>query len=329
MTKLTSSLKTKPSFTSTVTATFAPEVESNAGMEILRLDDMTGPAPPGTGFTCTELDEMAAALTSIGIEAEVMRLNPLLETEDLPESKETEKAAILVIRGGISALAKHHFDDAHFADTLYAELAGLDYDTMMLSRGKVMRKVARHCLVVTDEAQEPDVPKGKGRVLAFEGLGALSKMRGLWSTLHPKLGNLFCELNHYYGRQEDEPKGAAKHRGIGWHGDVERRIVAGARVGLAMLLKFAWYMHGKRVTDILEVTLNHGDMYIMSEKATGNDWRCTRNHETSNLLLTLRHCAGFVGSRYVKDADKVSGAEARKPKVARRVTKKRGTKRRM
>jgi len=57
---------------------------------------------------------------------------------------------------------------------------------------------------------------------------------------------------------------------------------------------------------------------VTPRKATGNDWRSTRNHETGNPLLTLRHCAGFVGSRYVKDADKVSPSEARKPKPCKR-----------
>ena len=38
---------------------------------------------------------------------------------------------------------------------------------------------------------------------------------------------------------------------------------------------------GERV----KVQLRHGDMYIMSEKATGSDWKCSS-------FLTLRHAAG-------------------------------------
>jgi len=318
----------KPS--STITLTFAPEVESNAGMEILRLPGMDGPAPAGSGLTPDDLRAIATGLAGHGIEAQVIRLNDLIdassveskEGSEMIESKETEEAAILVIRGGIDALGGDLL-----ANQLYTELEAQDYDTMMLSRGKVMRKVARHCLVVTETPQEPDVPKGKGRVLAYKDLPFLSKMRTCWSMLDtfirsgggpPKLTNLFCELNHYYGRQEGETEGNAKHRGIGWHGDGERRVVAGARVGLPMALKFAWYMNGKRVSDIFEVTLNHGDLYIMSEKATGNDWKKTRNHETGNPLLTLRHCAGFVGSRYIKEAPKVTLEDARKKESNKR-----------
>ena len=36
-----------------------------------------------------------------------------------------------------------------------------------------------------------------------------------------------------------------------------------------------------------EITLNHGDIYIMSEKSVGNDWKRRK-------IPTLRHAAGFA-----------------------------------
>ena len=39
------------------------------------------------------------------------------------------------------------------------------------------------------------------------------------------------------------------------------------------------------------VTLDHGDLYVMSEKAVGEDWK-------KSASLTLRHCAG--AEKYLK-----------------------------
>ena len=36
----------------------------------------------------------------------------------------------------------------------------------------------------------------------------------------------------------------------------------------------------------MRIDLSHGDMYIMSEKATGNDWK-------KSSIETWRHAAGF------------------------------------
>jgi hypothetical protein len=37
----------------------------------------------------------------------------------------------------------------------------------------------------------------------------------------------------------------------------------------------------------VDITLNAGDVYLMSEKAVGTDWRHTKDG-----ILTLRHAAG-------------------------------------
>jgi len=69
-------------------------------------------------------------------------------------------------------------------------------------------------------------------------------------------------------------------------GDTERKKVFALRLGATMNLKYSWYQYSKKVKDEFNFVLNSGDMYIMSAKAVGHDWK-KRN------ILTLRHSANF------------------------------------
>ena len=75
-----------------------------------------------------------------------------------------------------------------------------------------------------------------------------------------------------------------------------------------MVLVFQWFQESKPVGPELRVVLQDGDMYAMSEKATGCDWK-------KRSGLTLRHAAG---------ADKfiVIKSKAKKPKKEKEVKQK-------
>ena len=60
-----------------------------------------------------------------------------------------------------------------------------------------------------------------------------------------------------------------------------------------MPLKFQWFQMSRPLGRVLEITLEHGDMYVMSEKATGFDWMSNRKGKT------LRHAAG--ADKYAKN----------------------------
>lgn len=51
---------------------------------------------------------------------------------------------------------------------------------------------------------------------------------------------------------------------------------------------FRGYYKTEPISNTLQINLDGGDLYIMSDKATGNDWH-KRN------INTLRHAAGFSG----------------------------------
>ena len=93
--------------------------------------------------------------------------------------------------------------------------------------------------------------------------------------------------------------------GIGWHGDSERRKVVAVRLGHEMDMQFCWFQDCKPVSEPLVLQLQHGDMYLMSEKAVGQDWH-------KRLPLTLRHAAGAAKftslAKFASSQNAASGA---------------------
>ena len=64
--------------------------------------------------------------------------------------------------------------------------------------------------------------------------------------------------------------------------------------GLDYPMAWHWFFKNKAVGNIIGVKLNDGDVYIMSEKAVGTDWK-------KSSIYTLRHSAG---ESYIKTIEK-------------------------
>ena len=60
-----------------------------------------------------------------------------------------------------------------------------------------------------------------------------------------------------------------------------------------MPLKYQWYQNHRAVGRTGRIMLNPGDIYIMSEKAVGFDWK-------RSSILTLRHAAGKDTCKYAR-----------------------------
>jgi len=144
-------------------------------------------------------------------------------------------------------------------------------------RGKVKNKRARWNSCFADNDQEPDYENGKGTIISFSNVPVLNEIREkIPFYLGDKTKNLMGEMNLYYDLNKC---------GIGFHGDNERKIVVCARLGANIPLHYQWFYKGKPIGDRIIAPLNAGDIYIMSDKAVGNDWK-ERN------IPTLRHAAG-------------------------------------
>jgi alkylated DNA repair dioxygenase AlkB len=247
-----------------ITITFGDQVENGIGME--QIGEMIK-----EGFTPVEIEIIAEKARKKNLEVIHYDVRKLLPKNIRDKA---DPASILVVRQGVEMFA--------CPDKLYEEQIKLKWDEKKLSRGRIVNSLARKNLCYADFSQSPEYEKGKGRVYDFGELPELSKVRNGLGNLTGKKGkDLLAEGNYYYDL-EDGKEGKC---GIGWHGDAERRIVIGLRLGCGFPIEWNWYKQSEPVGKRLHIDLHHGDFYIMSDKTTGYDWKRGR-------VYTLRHAAG-------------------------------------
>lgn len=223
------------------------------------------------GFTFAELQEIETRLRGLGVEVELINLG-----SHLPPEFGSMNTGVLIIRNGVSIFVNP-------PDLVWDEVMELNYDRHALMYGQVREKHARHNLVVADVDQEPDYAVGKGRIVSFDHLPLLSNIRAYLPTLlNEKATGLIAEANLYYD---------VTHCGIGYHGDKERKIVVGVRLGTPFPLVYQWYHQSQRIGPRIDLELLHGDIYVMDQKACGFD-------AAKRKIPTLRHAAGC--EKYIK-----------------------------
>jgi hypothetical protein len=251
-------------FDKTFTLTFGDQGENHVGMQKIGslIDE---------GFSIDEILKIKDKFDKKGYKTEYYILNDLLPKE---VGDDIEKAGIVVVRNGLNMLLDNMENGS---DLFFNEQDRLSKDSKALMRGRVVNKHARYNLCFSDFSQKADFDKGKGTVINFKDLNLLNTVRNNISKYFGKKGNnLIAEGNYYYD---------TSLCGIGYHGDSERKVVIGIRVGKTMPLHFRWYNKHEIVSSTLKISLNHGDIYFSSEKAVGFDWKRSSKY-------TLRHAAG-------------------------------------
>ena len=247
------------------TLTFSECVENHAGMEMIGKKQTAG-------FTRHNLEHMKHRFIGMGGKPQIY---------DMACGNET--ASVLVLRGGVDLLTGGK------ADALFEETLAQKFDTTFknVRRSKpgapcVQNKHGRHNNCYADFAQKPEIAEGKGTVIDFVTCPIISELRKNLPLIVGYMGEgIYAETNKYY----DVDKAQV---GIGFHGDTERSIVIGARLGVAsekMPIRFQWYTRSKPCSEETVIPLGHGDMYIMEYKATGWDWM-------KSSKITLRHGSG-------------------------------------
>jgi hypothetical protein len=256
---------------STITLTFGEQAENHKGMQII------GDGLAKDGFHLRHLRAARKKFEEKGYVCEYYRLDkPQREAIKEEHGVDLEQAAILVIRNGVEACAE---DDqgGNGVDALFKEQMELKWDTKAKMYGRVVNKHARHNLCYGDESQEADFENGKGTIVAWDTIPLTQKLRNnLEYFFGQKASNLQGEGNLYYDSSKC---------GISMHGDGERRIVIAARLGKSMPLHYHWYYQGKPIGDSIELEICNNDLYVMSAKAVGTDWK-------KKNIPTLRHAAG-------------------------------------
>jgi hypothetical protein len=269
--------------TSTMTLTYGDVAENHRGME--KIGNLAK-----EGFNIGELEEAKRKFEAKGCKCELIDLNKAIEGTEY----EGESAAILIVRKGIDFL-----HDGLSADKLFEEQMNLNWDTKAKMYGRVVEKHARSNLCYAEKRQEPEYAEGKGRVVHFDDIPMTKAVREhLGEFLGEKGVNLMAEGNLYHNLSKC---------GIGFHGDTERRIVVGLRLGATMNLQYQWFIEGRPIGKRVEVYMNHGDLYVMSQKASGFDWKTKKK-------ATLRHAAGGPKYTTIKAKAKKVGEKKRKSK---------------
>lgn len=252
---------------SAATITFGDVAENHAHMQ--KIGELHA-----KGYSLADLERLAARLAAEGVATELVRLDA-----QWAGNSDFAPAAVLIIRRGVQHVLGS-------TGPLQAEHAPLAVDKKALMRGRVVNKRARWNLCFDDIDQEPDYEAGKGRIVAYSHLPCTQRLR---ETIAEWTGDVLLkgEANYYYD--------IAKC-GIGYHGDAERRKVFAVRFGASHLapLYYQWYRDSSPVGDRIELVLNDGDMYVMSEKSVGFDW-------LKKKVPTLRHATGCAKFTAVKD----------------------------
>ena len=250
----------KLSTKSTITITFGDAAENHVGMQ--KIGELAK-----HGFKVKELLKFQENFKN----TELINLN-----DYLPKDTKCGLAAVLIIRDGVNQILSKINKNAN---DLYQEQIILPIDTKYYDRRrkKVLNKNARGNLCFDEKEQLPNYEGGKGRIIALKNVPLTKYIRDELPTYFGKKAeNLLVEGNYYYD---------FKKCGIGFHGDAERKKVIAFRLGNTMPLHYQWFYDYKPVGERCKLIINSGDLYVMSEKASGYNWR-------RKNLLTLRHAAG-------------------------------------
>jgi hypothetical protein len=258
----------------TITLTFGDCAENHRGMQ--SMGQMAA-----AGITNEELEQIKTHIESISnLECELIDLDQIPITNQNPYINHIlPPAKLLIIRNGIKLFGESG-SDSDISARLYEEQCEFERDKKAFMYGRVVNKKARHNLCFSDFDQDPDYISGKGTVINFTRTPILNKIRNELPAIMQcgKLAGLQCEANYYYDIDKTY---------IGFHGDTERRIVVGLRLGAKFPLHYQWYYQHQSVSNLETILLNDGDIYIMSDKAVGYDWK-------HGSRYTLRHAAGLI-----------------------------------
>jgi len=314
--------------------TCAPGGENNRGMEII------GRMPiKGEGFTAEDIEGLASYFKARALPTlkswknhnpvAVLNLNALSGKDCYMYDLDDEnQARVLLLRDW----AEVWCGGQGWTKQVYRELASRRWDAEYLDpnkyrteivdgkevkvRGKRLNKLARTNLCfVAGKEQEPAVYEGKGTIYDLKKLESLN--RGVETLKEQIAAGLFeigsktkveinvVEGNRYYN---------LKNTGIGFHGDTERVVVICISIGCDNYpMRWQWFKDGMPVGKSIDITLDSGDVYIMSEKAVGADWKLKSKY-------TLRHSAGAKKYRDLARWEKKRPAY--EAKIAARVEKK-------
>lgn len=204
------------------------------------------------GFNLDELNTFKSFFLKKNIDAQIFDLSFNTNAD----------AYILIAKKGLECFTSS-------IDLLY-ELDKLERDDKVYFRGRIVNSCIKHNLCFDDIDQEPDIENKKGRITSFTKTPVLNHVR---ESLNLFDKDLKAHVKYYY----DIDKCNTSFQGS------ENKVHIGIRLGANMTLRFGWFYRHKQIGGNIDFDLEDGDIYILSEKATGYDYN-------NKYKLTLRHC---------------------------------------
>jgi hypothetical protein len=260
---------------SAICITFGEQSENHFGMT------KNGNGLSARGYTIEEIILIRDHLMTMDIKCEIIALHKEYNYKiALPESY------ILKMYNCVGKLIGNSGKNK-----MFTELKNLDWDTQYWDQQKqrVLNKHARYNLCFDNEYTEADFENKQGTIITYSMVPQLKKLRNKLIKIFKELEfeniNFQTEGNYYYDIEKT---------GIGFHGDAERKCVIGTNLSdRERQICWQWYHHSQPITEPYILELSHGDMYIMSENASGFNWK-------TSSIPTLRHAAGVEGSKYLE-----------------------------
>ena len=254
----------------TKTITWSGRIENQKGMEMIGEEEKSGHTYEQLVMCMQKFEAKKQGCCELLDINELGGINEMkIKDEDKPE-----KAYLLIIRNGVDIMLDEAFMNT---DDVWNELESFEWDTKAWMKGRVVNKKARANVCIADFSQRPDYENKKGTVIDFADLPVLSEIRANLSGFLEDAKNMLAEGNYYTDLKQKEV-------GIGFHGDTERRKVVAMRFGESMDLHYQWFYKTEPIGKRVQVMLNDGDIYVMSEKAVGFDWMKKNSY-------TVRHAA--------------------------------------
>ena len=218
----------------------------------------------------------------------VLDLNALSLNDTVNDLPDDDQARVLLLRNYIANWHGGHENDVE----IYKEIAPIrvmreyldpnKYRTEIVDgkevkvRGKRMNKRARTNLCfVPDREQEPAVFEGKGTIYDLKKMKAMNEcVERLRDDIAKGLIEIGSKTKVIINVVEGNRYYDLKTTGIGFHGDTERVVVICISIGgWQYPMRWQWFKDGMPIGKPIDIRLNSGDVYIMSEKAVGADWK--------------------------------------------------------
>jgi hypothetical protein len=226
-----------------------------------------------SGLTLEDLIQFKRFLINCGYPASIYSLNDLLESKSDP-------AYLLFSRGGVSAFGNPDLISKQLKEReeIFAKKAFL--------YGREVNRIGFWSLFLSDEKVESRIMYG-GKSTYDSGSANWKEFPEI-EKVKRKIEEISCrspmsgQVNWYYD---------VSKCGLGFHGDSERSVVFGIRLGNTNPMDFSWFEYTKgegwnKVGKTLTCHLSNGDFYILSSKAVGTD------HKKPSASPVLKHAVG-------------------------------------